>query len=384
MINKLKIGFLAPYSSIYPYYGLHLTAGFYCGLGQDPMRSNVQVINEYAGGGKASEFNHGVKKLLQFDHVDILSGMVGYKVIRDALKMLDRREGMGFFHDLGEMFPLFDQPLENIFFNSHQLYQSEYALGHWAHKTFGSKGIILMPIYNSGFHLHRAFEFGAGDAGAKEIVRSVIPYKPDNPHHLDIDYAFDQIHKYNPAFVHAMFVGPQGNEFLAKWSDHQWTKSIPLLVAENMIYSDMIQDVANLNLELYSAISWNERSETVENRHFVKRFRQVTGQPPNIYALLGYESGLFFKEVLRHMMKRDWDTVKTLLRTEKIRGPRGERKLLTNHPTDDLSIDIVKYNSFHGDLLTLDLGSAMSPTNANLSQNVTVDSSGWTNPYLCI
>lgn len=382
----VKIGFLSPYSSIYPFYSAHMASGFYQGLNQDPNRSDIQLIPEFAGTGGRNAVIDAAKKLLQFSHVDILSGMINYKILPDLVPLIGSMRKMALFYDLGEMMPLFDTSIQNVFFNSHQLYQSEYALGYWAHKEFRNTGMVLTPIYNTGFHLHRGFEFGVGDAGGTEIIHSTIPYKEEDPHHLDIDYAFDMIHKESPAYVHAIFVGPQGNEFLAKWKSYSWTRDIPLIVAENMLYEDMLGDVSNLGLEMYGAMLWNERSENGKNQFFVKRFRELTGQPANLYALLGYETGLLFKEMLKPLKKRQWDKVSHLMATTTIEGPRGPKSFALNGEHTLPKIDIVKVNTrgVKQQHLVVESGKHLLMNNPRLKEGIALDNSGWLNPYLCI
>ena len=385
-MNPIRLGFLAPYSSIYPFYAAHMASGFYLGLGQEPNRSDIQLINEFAGTGNRTAFNEAARKLVQFSNVDILSGLVGYKAIADIIPMMDKYGKLGFFHDMGELLPLFETPYSNSFFNSHQLCQSEYALGYWAQKEFKNPGLVLTPIYNVGFHLHRAFEFGIGDAGGDQVLHSTIPYKPDQPHHLDIDYAFEIIHKESPAFVHAIFVGEQGNEFLAKWKTYSWTRDISLIVSENMMYEDMLSDVKHLNIQVYGAMLWNENSQNPRNQRFVNSFRQLAGQPPNLYALLGYESGLLFKEMLRPLKKRQWDKVKHLMATTVVEGPRGPKGFSLNGDYALPKIDIVKLNTFATgqQAVVIERGKGLLLTNPRLKSGISFENSGWINPYLCI
>ena len=363
-----------------------MASGFYMGLNQDPNRSDIQLVPEFAGTGSRKVVIDAAKKLLQFSQVDMLSGMINYKLLPDLVPLMGGMGKMGMFYDLGEMMPLFDNALQNSFFNSHQLYQSEYALGYWAQKEFGDTGMVLTPIYNTGFHLHRGFEFGIGDAGGTQLIQSTIPYNPNDPHHLDIDYAFEMIKKEAPAYVHAIFVGPQGNEFLAKWKSYAWTRDIPLVVAENMLYDDMLSDVANLGLEMYGAMLWNERSENGKNQFFVKRFRELTGQSANIYALLGYETGLLFKEILKPIKKRQWDKINHLLSKTTIEGPRGPKNFTVNGEHALPKIDIVKVNTRATKIqhLIVDQGKHLQLSNPRLKEGIALDNSGWLNPYLCI
>lgn len=386
-MTPVTMGFLSPYSSIYPYFGPHLQTGFYLGLDQDPNRkTDIEIIPEFSGTGSIREVESATKKLLQFNNVDILSGMIGYKSLPDIVPLIAKRNKTSFFFDMGELLPP-NEPLgDGFFFNSLQLYQSEYALGYWAQKEFSGIGSLVMPIYNAGYNLNVAFQAGVGAAGGDSLLVSTIHHKHDDPHHLDIEAIMKKLRQEAPAYVHAIFVGPQGNEFMEAWKAETWTKDIPLLVAENMLYEDMLGDIQNLGLDLYGATSWNANSEDKHNVKFVKKFKENTGQSANIYALLGYEAGLLFKEWLPYLKKRDWDTVWKGFSQTVLEGPRGPRKFVFENDLLSPEIDIVKVSCRNERIssLVIDRGTTLSQNDNLLNPFDDGFNSGWVNPYLCI
>lgn len=385
-MQPFTVGFLCPYSSIYPNFFPHLATGFYIGLGQVPGRSSdIVLLPEFAGSGGRNSFIEASRKLLQFTRVDMLSGMVSYRSAREISSLLTLNRKLAYFFDLGELFPLEKYRSPQIFGNSYQLYQSEYALGYWAQSEYKNPGLVLIPVYNAGFHLHRAFEFGVKHAGGSAILQSVIPYKPHSPHHLDIAYAFDIIRKEAPAFVHALFVGPQGNEFLLQWTQHSFTRNIPLLVAENMLYPDMLTDVWNLNLKLYGATLYEADGEQKQNRLFVKNFKSKTGQFPNMYALLGYEAGLLFKEMLHPIKKRQWDVIVDKMKSIVVEGPRGIQSFCRNQ-TQPATVHIVQTQTCSQGQKNIIISEGRSLGHHPDIEKINDDplDSGWMNPYLCI
>lgn len=383
----VNMGFLAPYSSIYPHFYQHLNIGFYQGLDQDPRRNpDVNLIPEFAGSGSMTEAVGAAKKLLQFHNVDIISGMINYRVLPEITPLITSRKSIGFFYDMGELLPANNPLTSDIFFNSLQLYQSQYALGYWAQKEYKNHGWVIMPIYNSGFDLHLAFQAGISAAGGSTLSLSTIHFKQDDPHHLDIEALMLEIKAESPAFVHAIFVGPQGNEFLEHWKKETWTKDIPLILAENMIYEDMINDVKHMDFDFYGATSWNPYSEDKNNQQFVKKYLANTGQPANIYALLGYEAGLLFRENLASIKKRDWEVVKEGFQKTVIEGPRGNRKFSFDKGILQPEIDIVKISCRNNSInsLVLERGNTFVQQDGVLNPFDDGVDSGWVNPYLCI
>jgi len=387
MIRPLKIGFLAPYSGVYPYYGQHIMAGILLGLNYDPLRQNeIQFIPVYTKMGDSKSALEAVNKLLFFDQVDMVSGLISYQSIPDIIPLLERFKKLAFFFDMGEYIPYFNNLSPNIFYSSQQIWQSQYALGYWAHKEYGDTGIMVMPVYEAGYHLSNAFRKGANAAGSQLIGLHTLPRYTNDLTHLDTDEFFDEIRKNKPAYVHAIFGGLMGNDFLAKWQASEFNKVIPLIVVENMAYPEVLQDVANLDLELYSGTTWTRTSENARNKTFVSKYESSGGQMANVFGLLGYEAGLALHEVKPELDKRDWASVKTLLHKESVMGPRGERNFYPLSGFSLPTIDIVKFKTSIQQIYktVISQGNGLKFDSPDFKEIHEECISGWQNPYLCI
>ncbi|SMO60178.1 ABC transporter substrate-binding protein [Gracilimonas mengyeensis] len=385
--NTIKIGFLNPHSSYYPYYAQHLLTGFFLGMGKDPgSQKEIQFVPHYTDTGSSSKTKEGVKKLLNFDRVDMISGLISYSVLPEIVPLLESREKLGFFFDSGEYIPYFDYLSPNTFFSSNQLWQSEYALGQWARKEYGEGGLIVMPLLESGYHLHSAFQTGFTMGGGGQILLSVLPFDQQNPHNLDMDKVFREIKKKAPPFVHAIFTGDGGTEFFKRWVDEGLNKQIPLIVAENMIYDEWLQDVAGLDIECYSSLLYDPAKSSMQNRMFKNQFQQTTGQQVNIFALLGYEGGLAFKELYGELKKRNWAKVKSLLQTEHIKGPRGERNFYpdSGFVLPEVNISKVKVGRAKVDKQVIGQGKRLAYNNLIFDDIRKSIPSGWQNPLFCV
>ncbi|HWV66535.1 ABC transporter substrate-binding protein, partial [Chitinophaga sp.] len=286
----LTVGFLTPYSGIYPFFSQHLITGWLIGMGLDPVRQRtIQFIPEFTnmGGIKASE--EAARKLLFFNRVDILSGLISYKSIPELVPLIEMEKKPAFFFDMGEYVPHFPYLSPDIFYASHQLWQSQYALGHWAQSTFGEGGHMIMPVYEAGYHLNSTFQQGNAAAGGTSLQLNILPFDPQQPHKLDTTAIFNKWKKERPAYVHAIFCGSLGLKFLEQWIQSGLHKEVPLLVHEAMVYDDILDDVKHADLELYTSRSWMREDENKANQLFVKQFENLAKQPANIFALMGYE-----------------------------------------------------------------------------------------------
>lgn len=386
-MRPLKIGFLTPYSGIYPFYSAHLCTGWLLGMGLDPMRQrNVVFTAAFTQAGDPRSTADAARKLHFFDQVDVLSGLISYKSVADLIPVVDSGPKPAFFFDMGEYVPYFPQLNPNIFWASHQLWQSEYALGYWAQQRFGSGGHLVMPLYEAGYHFGNTFQQGIEAAGGKDLHITVLPYDQRNPSEMRLDLVFDALKAQAPPYVHAVLCGQFGNRFLQAWVEYGMHKKFPLLINETMAYDDVLQDVQHIEMELYTAMMWNREDERKENKQFVKTFETVARQPANVYALMGYEAGLLWKELLTPARKGDWDYVKAQIREAVIKGPRGDKNF---YPLSGFALpqaDIMKIRTSNNKIqkIIIDQGKGM-PFNAPAFEVIHRECvSGWQNPFLCV
>jgi branched-chain amino acid transport system substrate-binding protein len=234
--------------------------------------------------------------------------------------------------------------------------------------------------------LNSTFQQGAAAAGGTQLGLSVLPFDQNDPHKMELDGIFAQLAKEPPPYVHAIFCGSMGTRFLEKWIQSGLHKKMPLLVQETMAYDDILNDIKHADLEIYTAQTWMREDESKANQVFVKKFESVAKQPANIYALMGYEAGLVWKELLPHAQKRDWDTVKQQLRTDVVNGPRGEKNF---YPLSGFALplsNIIKItttgNKIHKIILDQGKGMRFDAKEFEVIHHESV--SGWQNPFLCI
>jgi branched-chain amino acid transport system substrate-binding protein len=385
MIKNIKIGFLAPYSSIYPGLVPSIISGFYSAI-PEKYHNIFQLVPEYVGQGGEKQVQDAANKLLNFDQVDILSGLISYRVLPSIIPSIERRNKLGFFFDLGEYIPYTHHISDSVFFNSFQMWQSEYALGHWAHQQFDERGAVILPIYDGGYHLQSAFRQGAVMAGANELDIQVLKYDPEKSNAGQIQSVLEQIRKQRPSFIHPLFCGNEALEFYDEFCKSGLNKEIPLIVSAHMASDEILNQVSNLSLNFYSASMWNYHSNEELNLKFKKEVNAFAGQKADLYTLLGYEMGLLFERLIPEFQRRDWQEIKAKLKTETIEGPRGKRSFFLNseYATPLIDIEKVGLHSNKVSKIVIEQGKAMPYNHETYDRIHKENVSGWQNPYLCV
>lgn len=372
-----------PYSGIYPYYAQHVMAGIYCAANTMKLsQQHFTFLPVYVGQGSTTVMVEAIQKLLFFEGVDIITGMVNIKVLDEIRPMLENHNKLGLFFDMGELVPSSAGYGPNIGLISLNLWQTQYALGQWAVQEFGKDGQIIAPIYETGFNLNGAFIQGAGAAGAERLHSMTLPQDLANKDGLHLDGFFAALEKDTPHFVHAIFTGKMGNDFLQQWRSSKFYDAIPLLLAENMAYEDMLDDVKHLGLKLYATSGWDRRNETVHNRKFVKDFENFGKQQANIFGMIGYEIGLSLSTMMPLLKEGEAASALKDLKNQGVTGPRGILDLNANGSQRPvININKILTSNQHINQTIIAQTSAVGFDTSFLYQETV---SGWQNPYLSV
>jgi len=382
--RQLKIGFLLPYSGMYPFYGQHTMAGLTCALAKYKLAANrFNFIPVYVGNGERDKCLDEIKRLVFFEGIDVLMGMVSIKLLKDLKPILQNFNKLGLFIDFGEYIPSEETTGENICSISMNLWQSQYVLGKWAVKEFGTDGQLLMPIYEAGFNLNASFIEGMAMAGSKGVNSFVLPTAFANNDNLNLEAFFASLDKQTPHFVHAIFSGKIANQFLWQWRKSKFYNNIPLVVVENMAYNEALFEVEDMGIQMYSARSWHKDMQNKHNKEFVKNFEAFGKQPANVFAMLGYETGLALAAMYPLLLKGDAAAALASLNQQGVEGPRGVINTNSSAGTTLYPIDVVKVKTSNT-IKTQTIVASDTAFGLDTSDIIENTQSGWLNPYIAV
>ncbi len=387
MNRPIKVGFLSPFSTIYPSLGQDMTDGIMCGL-PEKLHGYFEFIPVFIGQGEPNAIEPALQKLLAFDRVDLVTGFVGYRSMTRFVEFFERYDTVALFADMGEYLPFDENQSNHLFFNSFQLWQAEYALGVWAQQEFKGKGSIFMPLYESGYHMHSSFRYGIAAAENVPVDLAMIPYMNSQKYSITaslMEY-IEKFRKERPSYLHVLFSGKEAQEFLSVFHREGLHREIPLIVSPLMASFEVLHQLRNLDMTFYSASLWNIDSEDTANKTFKNAYIQRTGLLPSVFSLLGYEVGLALEMIFPALEKRLPDEAKKTLKEATMKTPRGERGVCAYANTTTPIIDIEKVRIANNSIqkMTVAQGHAM-PHNHQVFESIQRENvTGWLNAYLCV
>jgi len=386
MDRIIKIGFLFPYSSIVPNMSQDIIDGFYASV-PELYRKYFQFYPEYIDKGNTELVKSAINKLIMFHNVDIVSGIVSYKLIPDITSIIERQKKLAFFFDLGEYLPPLNSFSGSIFFNSLQMWQMEYATGRWAQQQFNGKGAILMSVYEAGYQMHSSFCQGVFSTGMDEIDLHILPHNPNVSNNVEeLEIFLDRINKSEVSYLHAMFCGSEANDFYKAFLKSGLQNKLPLIVSSYMATDELLNGLINTELNLYTASGWNYDSVEEKNVSFKKKYEFSAGKRATEFAVLGFEMGELFAQMIPELQKNELPQLINTLKNTIIIGPRGARNFHHDLSLASTTIDIGKiiFKEGKATKIIVDQGEALKYNHQALADIHLQSVSGWKNPYLCI
>ena len=376
-MGRLKAGFLLPYSGVFTSLKTDFRQGFDMAL-QD-KNIIVEACVEFIQSGARKTVEEALRKLVLFENVDLVTGVVGTKVMMQIIPFMDAQRVPVIINNLGADLPTGLLRSEYLFYNSLHLWKSQWVMGKWAQKKYGGEPSINISLYESGYSLHECFKMGAVAAGAQtlklNIMRNITGVADTR---ALVGYLRDQ----QPRHAHVLLSGSEGAQFLDLFYQSGLDQTIALSVNPFITGESQAGEKTN-NGSRYSAITWYKELPSPANRLFMQLYADDYGEQPNVFSLLGYETGLALAAAVREINEPvSKQVLAAALAKTTPEGPRGKMQLSTC-PLQTWQPVYIQHRDDAGGCRVVgeDTGIEWNhPSQAGSVQNV----SGWENPYMCI
>lgn len=378
-MKKLKIGFLYPYSGVYPCLKEDFQQGFDLALESAGLLQQVSAFPEFIHCGELARVKSALEKLLRFDRVHLVTGVVNNKVMLQCMHDLPLQTTPVILNNLGACIPQAALNHTGLFYNSLHLWKSQWVMGRWAQQQFGGQPSINFALYESGYNLHECFKLGTAAAGAELVSLNLL--KPSIGE-VDTTPLIEHIRAQQPAHAHVLLSGKEAVHFLRQFRVSGLADTVQLSVSPFMAERSLIEDM-QLAENTYTACTWSHDTDTAANHDFVARYRHQYTEVPGVFSLLGYETGLAVASALQ---QGGMNELAAVLQTTALNGPRGEVRISTDPLIVTQPVYIRQTKHVHGELKNIVLAedNGITWSEPALAAGAALHLSGWQNPYLCV
>ncbi|MDQ7959803.1 MULTISPECIES: ABC transporter substrate-binding protein [Flavobacterium] len=370
----MKIGILLPQSKQYP----SLDRDFMRGMKLNDL--DVKFFIESIGiGADEKIIIEKMQKLSLQEDISIFIGFLGHRNIQSVYDYASNHNLFLLATDMGSTLPYALPKKQGVYINSFGIAESSYHLGAYFASQNYKNIATSSSYYDSGYGINQAIEMALYQNDSQFSGHYITPL---NPRENEADCMQETLAPLKPDAIFAFHSGIYAEEHASYLTKNKLTQDYPFYFTSFSI-SDKIKEENREALQNTMIVSsWSDSLRSKKNLSFVEKHKAIFHQAPNIFGLLGYETGMILENLLK-----DNDSIPSLEQLidkmeEALEGPRGKIQF---HPeTNRTSFDNYIFK-ITDDGIQIE---TVLKNDGQFIQNIMSDQrpqsmGGWHNAYLC-
>jgi branched-chain amino acid transport system substrate-binding protein len=333
--EKIKVGFMLPYTGTYAALGVAIENGF------------KQYVDEQGGklGGKAVEYvkvddesdpskaADNANKLVKRDNVDVMVGTVHSGVAMAMAKVAKDNNTLLLVANAGA--DAITGPLcaPNVFRSSFSNWQPGYAMGKVAAERKIKTAVTLTWKYAAGDESVKGFKEGFEAGGGKVVKELNLPFP-----NVEFQALLTEIASIKPDAVYVFFAGGGAPKLMKDWAAVGLKDKIQLIGA-GFLTDGTIEAAGGAAEGLLTTLHYADDLTNAKDRAFRLQYAKTYKLQPDVYAVQGYDAAQMLGAGLV-AVKGDLKNREALVKaiqSAKIDSPRGPFTLSKAHnPVQDI------------------------------------------------
>ena len=334
--DKIKVGFMLPYSGTYAALGVAIENGF------------RMYVTEQGGklGGKEVEFTKvddesdpakatdNVNRLIKRDKVDVLVGTVHSGVAMAMAKAAKESGTVLIIPNAGADAVTGPMCAPNIFRSSFSNWQPAYAMGVVAAKQEGKKNAMTLTWkYAAGEESVNGFKEGFEKNGGKVTKQLTLPFP-----NVEFQALLTEIAAAKPDAVYSFFAGAGAVKFVKDYHAAGLSKTIPLY-GPGFLTDGTLDAQGESAQGMLTTLHYAEELGTERDKAFRTNYAKNFKLMPDVYGVQGYDAAQILSVGLKaaggDLGKKD--AFRTAIEKATIASPRGDFTLSKSHnPVQDM------------------------------------------------
>ena len=269
-----------------------------------------------------------------------------------------------------------------LFFNSLNLFQAAYHSGKYAVEKFGKNVAIITSLYDSGYDALFTFRQGVENSGGA-ITKTYLADQNDS---YFISGALEKLKQSSPDCIYLFMHGNESDEMIRNL--HFSKLNIPVITSAFSTEEHRLVNLGEAAENIISISSWNKKLDNKENKVFVDQYLKNYRKNPDLFSVLGYETGqLIYNSLSRCAGDFSGEKISRSLKTCTIESPRGKIRINENSGMVNNQLIVNQTtNSIFG-IPENKIINTLNPISEFDEQFAMLDNdlrSGWLNPYLFV
>jgi branched-chain amino acid transport system substrate-binding protein len=333
--NKVKVGFMLPYTGTYAALGTAIENGF---------RLYVQEQGGKLGGRELEYFKvddesepskavDNINKLIKRDNVDVVVGTVHSGVVMAMAKVAKDTNTLLVIPNAGARAVTGPMCAPNIFRSSFSNWQPGFAMGKVAGERGTKKVATITWKYAAGDESVQGFKDGIAASGGQVVKELTLPFP-----NVEFQALLTEIAATKPDAVYAFFAGGGAVKFVKDYAAAGLNKTIPLY-GPGFLTDGTLEAQGEAAQGLLTTLHYADGLNIPKDKTFRADYNKTYKAEPDVYAVQGYDAaqllGAGLSAVGGDVGKRDG--LIGAMEKARIDSPRGTFTLSKAHdPVQDI------------------------------------------------
>jgi branched-chain amino acid transport system substrate-binding protein len=333
--NKVKVGFMLPYTGTYTALGNAIENGFKLYVQEQGGKLGGREVEYYKVDDESepSKAVDNINKLIKRDNVDVVVGTVHSGVVMAMAKVAKDTNTLLVIPNAGARAVTGPMCAPNIFRASFSNWQPGYAMGKVAGEQGKKKVVTITWKYAAGDESVEGFKDGLKASGGEVVKDLTLPFP-----NVEFQALLTEIAATKPDAVYAFFAGGGAVKFVKDYAAAGLSKTIPLY-GPGFLTDGTLEAQGDSAQGLLTTLHYADGLPVAKDKTFRAAYQGAYKMAPDVYAVQGYDTaqllGIGLNAVKGDVGKRN-DLVAAMEKA-KIDSPRGTFTLSKSHdPVQDI------------------------------------------------
>ncbi|WP_180684152.1 ABC transporter substrate-binding protein [Tepidicella baoligensis] len=333
--NRVRVGFMLPYTGTFAQLGVAIENGFRMALDEKGGKLGGREVDFFKVDDESNPAKgvENAQRLVQRDRVDVLIGTV-HSGVQMGIHRVARETGvLNLIPNAGVHAATRAQCAPNVFRTSFTNSQPTLALGKPMVDRGHKRAVWITWNYAAGDEAFEGFEQSYTEAGGTIIRKLGLPFP-----NVEFQALLTEIASLRPDAVACFFAGAGAAKFLRDYAAAGLNRTIQLygsgFLTEGVL--DAAGDAAN---GVLTTMHYSDSLDTPRNKQFRLEYAKAFRMQPDVYAVQGYDTGLLLIQGAQ-AVNGDLSNKQALydaLRGATIDSPRGKWTMSKSHnPIQDM------------------------------------------------
>jgi branched-chain amino acid transport system substrate-binding protein len=341
--DKVKVGFMLPYTGTYAALGNAIENGFKLYVGEKGGKLGGRDIEYFKVDDESdpSKAVDNINKLIKRDNVDVVVGTVHSGVVMAMAKVAKDTNTLLVIPNAGARAVTGPMCAPNIFRASFSNWQPGYAMGKVAGDKGAKKVVTITWKYAAGDESVQGFKDGIAVSGGQVVKELTLPFP-----NVEFQALLTEIAATKPDAVYAFFAGGGAVKFVKDYAAAGLSKTIPLY-GPGFLTDGTLEAQGDAAQGMLTTLHYADGLNTPRDNAFRAAYTAAYKSAPDVYAVQGYDSAQLLAAGL-DAVKGDVKqraALEAAMGKAKIDSPRGMFTLSRSHePVQDIYLRKVEGN----------------------------------------